>query len=240
MHEVLLEQVTDGHWHLRLNRPDKRNALDAELVEALHDALDRALASQAHSLVLTGEGKSFCAGFDFSGFEDSSEADLLWRFVRIEQLLDKLYASPMSTLAFAHGKNFGAGVDLMVSCQRRLATADATFRMPGLKFGLVLGTRRLAARIGSDAARSIQEVAATLAAPQALALKLVTAVVTPEQLDAETLQLRQSSLALEPAVRASLYQLLLDRDADRDLAALVRSVMRPGLKQRIEAYRAGA
>lgn len=240
MSEVLLESVSGGHWTLVLNRPDKRNALSAELVEALHDALDRAHASQGHSLTLRGEGRSFCAGFDFAGFEAASEGDLLWRFVRIEQLLDKLYASPMATLAYAHGKNFGAGVDLLVSCQRRLASEDASFRMPGLKFGLVLGTRRLAARIGADAARTVQEVAATLSATEALEKMLITAVVAPDELDAATERLREAALALDADVRGTLYQVLNDRDADRDLASLVRSVMRPGLKRRIESYRAGA
>lgn len=240
MSDVLKEEVSDGHWTLILNRPDKRNALNAELVEALMDALDRAHASRAHSLVLRGEGKCLCAGFDFSGFEQSSEGDLLWRFVRIEQLLEALYSSPMATLAYAHGKNFGAGVDLMVSCQQRIASQDATFRMPGLKFGLVLGTRRLACRIGADAARGIQEVAATLTAHQALQLGLVTGLSDPEQSGAQIDALREASVALEPETRASLYRVLTDRRADEDLAQLVRSVMRPGLKERITNYRAGA
>lgn len=240
MSDVLHEIVSDGHWTLVLNRPDKRNALNAEIVEALHDAIDRAHVSQGHSLTLRGEGRSFCAGFDFSGFDAASEGDLLWRFVRIEQLLDKLYASPMATMAYAHGKNFGAGVDLLVSCQRRLASEDATFRMPGLKFGLVLGTRRLASRIGADAARAVQEVAATLSATQALDKRLITAIVAPDSLDVATVELREAALALDTNVRGTLYEVLTERDADRDLASLVRSVMRPGLKQRIESYRAGA
>ena len=240
MSEVLKEEVSDGHWTLMLNRPDKRNALNTELVEALIDAIERAHASRANSLVLKGEGKCFCAGFDFSGFEQSSEGDLLWRFVRIEQLLEALYASPIATLAYAHGKNFGAGVDLMVSCQRRIASEDATFRMPGLKFGLVLGTRRLASRIGADAARTIQEVAATLSAGQALQATVVTGLANLDQLDGEIQALREASVALEPETRASLYRVLADTNPDQDLAQLVRSVMRPGLKQRITNYRTSA
>ena len=240
MNEVLKEDVQHGHWTLTLNRPDKRNALNAELVEALMDALGRAHASRAHSLVLQGEGKCFCAGFDFSGFEQASEGDLLWRFVRIEQLLEALYSSPIATLAYAHGKNFGAGVDLMMSCQRRIASQDATFRMPGLKFGLVLGTRRLASRIGADAARTIQEVAATLSAHQALQAGVVTGLAELDQLGSEIDALRDASVALEPETRASLYRVLSDNNPDQDLAQLVRSVMRPGLKQRITDYRASA
>lgn len=239
MSEVLKEHVQDGNWTLVLNRPDKRNALNAELVEALIDALERAGNSGADSLVLRGEGSNFCAGFDFSDFDQASEGDLLWRFVRIEQLLDALYSSPLATFAYAHGKNFGAGVDLLVSCQRRVASSQSAFRMPGLKFGLVLGTRRLASRIGADQARAIQEVAATLSAEQAHKAGLITQICEAGELDDLIKSFRADAVALDQVARASLYRVLADHQPDRDLAGLVRSVMRPGLKQRIASYRKG-
>ncbi|MCR2153265.1 hypothetical protein NSX49_23710, partial [Salmonella enterica] len=71
-----------------------------------------------------------------------SEGDLLLRFVRIETLLQRVAASPCLTVGLAHGRNFGAGVDLFGACKWRVSAPDASFRMPGLKFGLVLGTRR--------------------------------------------------------------------------------------------------
>ncbi|MFW8565364.1 enoyl-CoA hydratase/isomerase family protein [Orrella sp. 11846] len=240
MSGVLLESVDQGHWTLTLNRPDKRNALNDELVLALSDALDRAHAAQASSLVLQGAGRSFCAGFDFSDFDTVSEGDLLLRFVRIELLLQKLYASPMATLAYAQGKNFGAGVDLFMSCQRRVAAPESTFRMPGLKFGLVLGTRRLGERIGQEAARNIQEVAATVDVQEALKLGMANAVAAPEKLTQAIQGLREAALALAPQTRADLYRVLGQTESNEDLAQLVLSVVRPGVKDRIAAYRQGA
>lgn len=226
-------------WTLSLNRPDKRNALDAELVEALIDALEQARISGVDALVLRGEGKNFCAGFDFSGFESVSEGDLLWRFVRIEQLLQMLHALPMLTVALAHGKNFGAGVDLMAACKHRVASPDATFRMPGLKFGLVLGTRRLAALVGAERARQIQQVAQTLDAASALSVGLVSDVQDVDSWDGLISEQVQAACALSPDARASLYRVLRVDTDDQDLADLVRSVLKPGLKQRIANYRAG-
>lgn len=124
-----------GHTvFVTLNRPDKRNALDGKTVDALLHIVKAAAHDETRLLVLRGEGRSFCAGFDFSGFEDTSEGDLLLRFVRIEQLLQTLHHAPYHTLALAHGPCFGAGVDLICACAARIAAPSTTFRMPGLQF----------------------------------------------------------------------------------------------------------
>lgn len=128
----------DDHWTFTLNRPDKRNALSADLVEALIAGVDAAHAQDVPALIFQGDGKNFSAGFDFGNYENQSEGDLVLRMIRIEALLQTLARSPALTVAFAHGKNFGAGVDIFATCKLRYATPDATFRMPGLKFGLVL------------------------------------------------------------------------------------------------------
>src|SRR5688572_33135990 len=146
---------------LTLDRPGKMNALSATLVEALLAAVNGAYADGTRLLVLRGNGKNFSAGFDMGGYESQSEGDLLLRFVRIEQLLQAVRHAPFDTLVLAHGKNFGAGVDLVCACARRVASPEATFRMPGLKFGLVLGTRLFAQRVGAERARQVLQVSQT-------------------------------------------------------------------------------
>ena len=238
MNECLLVNQDDGVWTLTLNRPDKRNALNAELVEALIESIGQAHAANAALVVLRGEGKNFCAGFDFSGFDDLSEGDLLWRFVRIEQLLQTLNNSPALTLALVHGKNFGAGVDLMAACKHRVASTDATFRMPGLKFGLVLGTRRLARLVGVERARQIQQVAQTLEAHTAFSAGLLSELASVEDWCAVVKHQRKAASALTADAREALYRVLRHDTDDADMADLVRSVVAPGLKQRIANYRA--
>lgn len=235
---LLISQEPHAHT-LTLNRPDKRNALNAELVEALINAVGQAHNAKVDLIVLRGEGKNFCAGFDFSGFEDLSEGDLLWRFVRIEQLLQMLHASPALTVALAHGKNFGAGVDLMAVCKHRVASPQATFRMPGLKFGLVLGTRRLAGLIGVERARQVQQVAQTLDAEQALSFGLLSDVIDQDQWLAVINAQQDSARALPRAARQRLYRVLRADSDDQDMADLVRSTVEPGLKERIANYLAG-
>ncbi len=228
---------SDGEvWTLTLARPEKRNALSSQLVEALIDLVQRAPAEGAKVLVLRGEGRNFSAGFDFSEVEQQTEGDLLLRFVRVEMLLQAVASSPCLTVALAHGRTFGAGVDLVAACRQRHATADTSFRMPGLKFGLVLGTRRFGEIVGREHAASLQEAAATFDAPRAVQLGFLHGIA--EQADWPELveQARVKASALPAWSRSALYEVLTTQEPDIDLAWLVRSAARPGLKQRIADY----
>lgn len=221
---------------LALARPEKMNALSAELVEALIAAVDAAPAQGADVIVLRGEGRNFSAGFDFGDWEAQSEGDLLLRFVRIETLLQRVAASPCLTVGLAHGRNFGAGVDLFGACKWRVAAPDASFRMPGLKFGLVLGTRRFAALVGAERARAILEQASVFDAAQAHRDGFVSHLAAPDSWPGIERQAGETAGALAGASRAQLYGALSAEQPDADLARLVRSAAEPGLKARVAAY----
>ena len=223
-------------WTITLARPEKRNALSSPLVEELIDFVQRAPAEGAKVLVLRGEGKSFSAGFDFSDVEQQSEGDLVLRFVRLEMLLQAIGSSPCLTVALAHGRTFGAGVDIVASCRQRYATADSSFRMPGLKFGLVLGTRRFGEIVGRERALALQAEAATFDAPHALQMGFLHGIVEQAEWPPVVERARATAAALPEWSRNALYEVLSSREADTDLAWLVRSAVRPGLKQRIADY----
>lgn len=215
---------------LRLQRPERGNALGPMLVEGLISAASEAFANASvHTLVLQGEGRHFCTGLDLSDLATLSDADLLLRLVRIETLLAMLWHAPIRTVAQAKGRTWGAGADLLVACEQRLVGSDTTLRFPGAQFGLVLGTRRLAERIGADAARALVLEGGEFDATQALALGLASRIT-----DSLALAPLRTSGDTGRAVRAASRSDL--RDAD--LAALVRSAAVPGLQQRITQYRA--
>src|SRR5690606_15674965 len=136
----------------------------------------------------------------------------------------------------------GAGADLFAACTVRLALPDASFSFPGAAFGLVLGTRRLAARIGEDAALSMVTSGRVIDAGEALRRGLVAAIVEPEGLDDALERATRQASRLDGRTVAALRRAAGDgpADLDRDLAALVRSAARPGLVQRIIDYRAAA
>ena len=221
---------------LTLDRPEKMNALSATLVEALLAEVENACRDGTRLLVLRGNGKNFSAGFDMGGYETQSEGDLVLRFIRIEQLLQAVRHAPFDTLVLAHGRNFGAGVDLICACARRVATADATFRMPGLRFGLVLGTRLFAERVGDTRARQVLHVSQTFAAPDASAWGFLTDVVAQDQWTAVVDEAGKAAAALPPEAAARLFRVTSPDHRDADLAELVRSAAVPGIKQRIAAY----
>jgi enoyl-CoA hydratase len=228
----------DGHvTRLTLNRPHKANALSASLVEALINAIEYAGTDGTRLVILEGSGNHFCAGFDFTGFHDASEGDLVLRFVRIEHLLQQVYHAPFATLVLAHGKIFGAGADLVCVCGTRVAEPATTFRMPGLRFGLVLGTRRLAHRIGADATRDVLATSRTFDAQEALKLGFVTRLAPQSGWPAVAEAARHAAHALsQPALARLNRQTVADTRAV-DMAELAHSASVPGLKERIRMFR---
>ena len=99
MYEFLIVERRDAVETVTLNRPQKANALSATLVEALIDAVEYAYTDGTRLLALEGNGPHFCAGFDFTGFADASEGDLVLRFIRIETDPPRIVSSEPSNLA---------------------------------------------------------------------------------------------------------------------------------------------
>jgi enoyl-CoA hydratase len=236
MSEVLKVERDGPVTILTLNRPEKRNALSAELVEALLAALARAWSDGTRLVVLRGEGKAFSGGFDFGDLEGQSDGDLALRFIRVELLLQALHHAPFATLALAHGACFGAASDMVVSCTRRLAAPGTRFRMPGLAFGVSLGTRRLAEVVGADGARRLLEASPVFDVDTALACRFLTEVRERERWPEAIAQAAQAAGTLPKSGHELLLgQMVADHRA-ADLATVVRSVAEPGLKQRVEAF----
>jgi enoyl-CoA hydratase len=237
MDNELLRQHDGRVTHLTLNRLQKANALSASLVEALLNAIEYAYTDGTRLLILDGNGDNFCAGFDFTAYLEAAEGDLVLRFIRIEHLLQQLHHAPFATLVLAHGKNFGAGSDLVCACSLRVAAPGTTFRMPGLRFGIVLGTRRLAHRIGADAARDVLATSRTLAADEALRLKFITRIAAQSEWPALIAAARKESGVLTQPATARLNEQTVTDTRAADMAALVQSVSVPGLKERIRMFR---
>ena len=203
-----------------LNRPDKLNALNADMVEGLLQTMREATAKDSQLVVFQGAGRAFCAGFDLSDLTDMSDADLLFRFVRIETLLQAIYTAPMPTLALVHGRCFGAGADIVASCSQRIASPDSSFRMPGLQFGIVLGTRRLAALIGFDAARNMLQTSRVFDAETAHSCGFLTAIAARDDWDQNIAKATTDAAVLtNPSRHALMQQTRDDRYLDADLTS---------------------
>jgi enoyl-CoA hydratase len=151
-----------------IDRAERRNALDHEALEQLLDA--HARSASARVLVLTGAGGHFCAGADLSGVEDASFTDLL------RTVLSALRDDPRPILAACDGAALGAGTQLAVACDLRVATPDARFGIPAAKLGLAVDhwtVERVALLAGHGPARAMLLGAETYSGEDALRLGLV-------------------------------------------------------------------
>ncbi|MCB2020693.1 MAG: enoyl-CoA hydratase/isomerase family protein [Burkholderiaceae bacterium] len=225
---MLSQHTADGTLTLTLNRPTRGNALCEELVEALLEVVEALHAQgQAHTLLLRAQGPHFCTGLDLGDLERVSDGDLLLRLVRIERLLAAIWHAPIRTVAVAQGRTWGAGADLFAACDLRVATPGTRLRLPGAQFGIVLGTRRLAERIGVDRARDCVLHAREIDAATATAWGLATTMQDDGL----------SALRVDAHAAAAIRAATRGDHRDADLAALVRSASEPGLRARIATYR---
>lgn len=226
---------------LTLNRQAAGNALDAALVDALLAALPRDPDPALRLIVLRGAGRLFCAGFDLGGLEAQSDGDLLLRFVRIEMLLQAVRHAPAPTLALAHGHALGAGADLFAACTWRVSAPGTRFAFPGARFGIVLGTRRLASLIGAQAALDLTLRGRGMDAEAALACGLATDLATAEDWPRVVAALVEEVGTPTMPAQVALRRAVLPEDRrDSDIADLVRSASLAGLGDRIRAYAAAA
>ena len=121
--------------------------------------------------------------------------------------------------------------------RNRIAAPGTTFRMPGLRFGLVLGTRRVAHRIGAEAARDILQSSRTFDSESAQKLGFITRIAAQSEWPALMEAARETSAALTQPARARLHEQTVIDTRDADMAALAQSASVPGLKERIRIFR---
>jgi enoyl-CoA hydratase len=137
---------------LTIDRQERRNAVNTDMCGELLLRLREAVAAEARVLVLTGAGGNFCAGADLSGVEDDAFRSALRAF------LLALAEVPIPTIAAVEGFALGAGTQLAVACDLRVAAPDARFGIPAAKLGLMVDhwtVRRVTRMAGEGTARAM-------------------------------------------------------------------------------------
>ncbi len=183
-----------------LDRPERRNALNAELCDDLRGHLE---ANQGlRAVVISGEGSAFCAGADLArrtadhgGLEHGGEDSFRPAF---ELLCDAIQHFPAPVIAAVHGPAIGAGTQLAVACDYRLVGPDAVFGVPGSKLGIVLSAKnitRLVHLVGPAHASDLLVTSRTLDRDEAERLGLVTRLVEDPRADAVAFAGRIAALA---------------------------------------------
>jgi enoyl-CoA hydratase/carnithine racemase len=184
---MLRTETEDGVLTVTLARPERRNAIDGEMASKLREAFEAAADDpDVRALILTGEGKAFSAGGDLSRFErDWDPREFRHDSHRLTSLITLLERLEKPTVAAINGAVTGAGTQLALVCDVRLAATSARFIYREGRLGIIPshgGVTRLVKLIGQARARDVLLGGEELSAEQAHAVGMITAVVEDAEL----------------------------------------------------------
>jgi methylglutaconyl-CoA hydratase len=190
--KLVLSTLENSCCTLSLNRPEKRNALDEHLIQALQQALNEAYAHDGVKMIcLKGEGSSFCAGADLAWMQrqgqrslEANEEDAF----QLAQLLHSLYHAPKPTVVQVHGQNYGGALGLIAACDFAFASDCARFCFSEVKLGLMPAviSPYIVEAIGVKRAKYLFMTAEVFQAQQAYQDQLIHRLCPLRQLDALT------------------------------------------------------
>jgi methylglutaconyl-CoA hydratase len=246
---LLLSSVEAGILSLTLNRPDKRNALNSELIDLLHQALERAdLDPEVRVVLIRGAGKDFCAGADLDELLASADRDLAENeaaALRLGTLFRRVRELPKPVIAMVHGRALAGGAGLATACDLLMAGSGAQLGYPEIQRGfapaMVMALlRRL---VGEKVALDLVLTGRVMTAEEARAAGLVSRVVPDSELEREALALAgrlASSSATAIGISKRLFYELDTRTLADGIAlgARVNAVARgtPDFRQAIAAF----
>jgi len=245
----LLVELEGGVLRLTLNRPDKRNALDAAMVDNLRRELERAeLDAEVRVVLLRGAGKDFCAGADLAELlasaDDSAEQNEA-HAMRLGEVFLAMRSLPKPVVAAVHGRALAGGCGLASACDLVLAHAEATFGYPEVRRGFVpaMVMAMLRRAVGEKPAADLVLTGRLLRADEAVALGLASRVVPADRfadhVAALARQLAESSPTALALIKQQLYA--LDERGFEDgirLGARVNAVARstPEFKEAVARF----
>ncbi|MCP4755774.1 MAG: crotonase/enoyl-CoA hydratase family protein [Proteobacteria bacterium] len=225
MSELVIIEIENYVAHVKLNRPDKMNALSPGMFEAIIEAGQTIMADKSiRAVVMSGEGRGFCSGLDFQSFMGMKEADKaaaeegageMFRrpegsIANYAQLVGYIWKQvPVPVVAALHGVAFGGGLQLALGADIRLAAPDVRMSVMEIKWGLVpdmSGTQTLRDLVRLDVAKELTFTGRVVEADEAARLGLVTRVCDDPL--AEAIQLAKEIAGKSPHAIVSDKKLL--------------------------------
>ncbi len=212
-YQTLKLEFEDPAAVITLNRPEKRNAISAAMIEELPSALAEAVASPARAIILTGAGKAFCSGMDLDALRaitTRSADENLEDSRRMMRLFLAVYASEKPLVAAVNGPALAGGCGIAMLCDFTLAAPEATFGYTEVRIGFIpaLVSVFLIRQIGEKRARDLLLTGRIINAKEAMSLGLVTEIVAPGQLMARARELACTLAASSPTSLARTKRLI--------------------------------
>lgn len=248
MQETLLRNVQDGVCTLTLNRPERLNAIDLAMLEALIDALDAAAADPAtRTVVLAGAGRSFCAGADIGQMVERNPAE--WERI-VNRYLDpvrRIAALDKPVIARLQGDVIGGGLGLAMACDFRIGSATSRYCAPFIKLALagcdMSAGYFLPRLVGLTRATEMMMTGRVVDADEAARSGLVTRIVPDASLDDAVRELAQviargpagALAATKRAIRRSLDQ-RMEAEFDYEVFVQVQCLQSPDHREGVAAF----
>ena len=220
---------------VRLNRPEKHNALNARLSHELIAALDQLEADDAvNVIVLTGAGeKAFCAGADMAeavGPDSSGNASDGGAPGPPAEAVARVLRTRKPIIAAVNGYAYGGGAVLAINCDIRIASENARFRFVGASYGLVVGAFQLPRIVGAPLAKELIFTARTVDAQEALRIGLANRVVPLEELEGTVAEMAQAIASHSRAAVMASKEVI-------DIATSNRQALRREVEENVQLRR---
>ena len=204
LYETMLCMLDEGILTVVINRVDKMNALNREVLTELSAVMDEVEKQPSvKAVIITGAGpKAFVAGADISEFNGASKEEAIQMAKRGQQLFDRIEKSKKPIVAAVNGFALGGGCELAMACHFRMAADHAKFGQPEVNLGLIPGyggTQRLTQLVGKGKALELMMSGNMIDAMQAQQLGLVNHITSADTLLEETQKLLKTILSKGPA-----------------------------------------
>ncbi len=233
---------------ITLNRPEKRNAISAQMIDDLRAALGEIETSSAQVGIITGAGKAFCSGMDLDSLQAlaaQSEAQNLEDSRRMAAMFRAIWAFPKPLIAAVNGPAVAGGTGIATLCDFTLAAPEAKFGYAEVRIGFIpaLVSVFLVRQIGEKRARDLLLTGRIIDAQEALRLGLVNEVVMPAKLMPRAQELAAMLAANSPASIRRTKELLrdsaaaqVDRDLERAIAENVKIRATPDFREGLSSF----
>lgn len=220
MYENLLVEKKENLAYVTINRPEVRNALNADTLNEIVKAVtELENEDDVKVIVFTGAGeKSFAAGADINQLKEKTMLDAL-QSGSMSQVYDMIEACKKPTIAMINGFALGGGCELAMACDIRVASTNAKLGLPELNLAIIPaagGTQRLARLVGKGKALEMILTGKIIEADEAQAIGLVSEVVSPDELVAKTEEIAEKIISKGP-LAVMLAKLSVHHGTETDL-----------------------
>ncbi len=208
---VIYKETPPVAW-VKINRPDKLNAINVDVVDGILKALNEARKKEIKVVVITGEGRAFSAGADVNMFKDLNPIKAFELSKRLNESFRSIREFPKPVIAMVNGFALGGGLELAMACDIRIASDKAQFGQPEITLGITVGaggSYRLPELVGIAKAKELLFTGDIVGAEEALKIGLVNKVVPHDKLEEETRSFAMK-IAEKPSRVLQIYKAMMN------------------------------